>query len=103
MSDKPWKAFEREAAALFGGARFWSNSGESLDIESPNVVGQCKLVKRLSIESLTQLAEQAERDGTVKKKAGVVAVKVRRGAGRASPMLVVMTEASWRLMHGESA
>ena len=103
MPEPVWKKFERDAAALFGGARFWANSGESIDLEGPNIVGQAKLVKQLSLEALTQLAEQAQRDGDVKKKAGIVAVKVRGGSGRASPMLVVMTEASWRLMHGESA
>lgn len=103
MADAAWKQFERDAAALFGASRFWANSGESIDLEGLNVVGQAKLVKRLSLEALTQLAEQAQRDGDVKKKAGVVAVKVRRGSGRASPMLVVMTETSWRLMHGEQA
>jgi len=98
-----WKQMERDAAALIGGARYWANSGESIDFESPNLVGQAKLVRVLSLEKLTQLAEQAQRDGETKHKAGVVAVKVRRGKGRESPMLMVMTEASWRLMHGESA
>lgn len=91
-----WKQAERDAASLFGGRRMWANSGESLDFEGPTTVGQVKLVRRLSLEALTQLAEQAERDGRVKQKAGVVAIKVRRGKGKASPMLVVLTAAMWR-------
>ena len=99
--DKAWKQFEREAAQLFGGARYWANSGESVDVESETVVAQCKHVKALSLAALTDLAAQAERDGTRKLKAGVVAVKVRRRQGaRRTPMLVVMTEATWRYLHG---
>lgn len=100
MSDRPWKAFERSVAALFEGRRFWANSGEAVDIEGPTVVAQCKLVKRLSLEELTQLAETAERQAAPKLKAGVVAVKCRRGSGRASPTLIVMTERMWRYMNG---
>ena len=100
MAGEPaWKKFEREVAALFGGRRFWANSGEALDVESSTVVAQCKLVKACSLEALTQLAETAERQGVQKFKAGVVAVKVRRGAGRKSPTLIVMTETTWRAMN----
>lgn len=99
-----WKQFERDAAALFHGKRFWANSGESVDFEgevqtcarpcsscSPvRVHGQCKLVKRLSLEQLTQLAEKND----------VVCVKVRRGSGVASPALVVLTFENWRRLVG---
>lgn len=95
-----WKAFERDVARLFDGRRFWANSGESIDVEGPTVVAQCKLVQRLSLESLTQLAETAERQGLQKFKAGVVAVRVKRGRGRPSPTLIVLTEAMWRQLHG---
>lgn len=105
---KAWKAFEAAAAALFNGKRFWANSGERLDFEgavwqrpsnNPHLGyvrvplhGQCKLVKTLSLEALTKLAEE---DGV-----DVVCVKVRRGAGKSSPMLVVFTEANYRRLHG---
>ena len=91
MSDKPWKRFERDVAALIGGKRAWANSGEAIDCEGPSIVAQCKLVTRLSLEELTQLAEMVAAQGAGKGKLGVVAVKVRRGAGHPSPGLVVMT------------
>jgi hypothetical protein len=104
-----WKQFERDAAALFGeGRRYWANSGERLDFEgsvwqrpsnNPHlgyvkvpVRGQCKLVRVLSLEALTKLAEESDVD--------VVCVKVRRGAGRPSPMLVVFTAENYRRLHG---
>ena len=69
---KAWKQFEADAAALFNGKRFWANSGERLDFEgsvprlslcdpdggTTAVRGQCKLVKSLSLEALTKLAEE---------------------------------------------
>ena len=95
MSDKPFKKFEREVAALIGGKRYPANSGCGLDCEGPRVVAQCKLVKRLSLEELTQLAEVAAAQGRAKGKLGIVAVKVRRGAGHPSPGLIVMTFAQF--------
>ena len=91
MSDHAWKAFERDAAALFGATRHWANSGERLDFESATAVGQCKLVKTLSLESLSALAEELAVVAKHTNKLGVICVKCRRGRGKASPMLVVMT------------
>lgn len=91
MGNPPWKKFEREAAALFGGRRFWANAGEQLDFEGPSAVGQCKLVKSLSLDQLTELADEVASAGQKKGKLGVVCAKVRRGHGHKSPMLVVMT------------
>lgn len=97
-----WKAFERSVAGLIRGKRYWSNSGESLDCESENFVVQCKEVKVLSLQALTELAEQVERDGFAKLKAGVVAVRGKRGPGKAkAPTLLVMTEKVWRHVHGD--
>ena len=101
MADAAWKELERHAAAIFGGRRKWANSGERLDFEAPGYLGQCKLVKRLSLESLSQLAEEMEREA-LPLKAGVVVVKVRRGRGRPSPLLVVCTEAVWRHLNGSA-
>jgi hypothetical protein len=106
---KAWKQFEADAAALFHTKRFWANSGERLDFEgsitrplpgwegdvaanTEKVRGQCKLVKNLSLEALTKLAEEPGVD--------VVCVKVRRGAGNLSPALVVMTFDTYRRLHG---
>lgn len=96
-----WKQFERDVAALLGGKRFWANSGEALDVESDTFVAQCKEVKRCSIHELTGLAETSERQGTVKLKAGIVAIRGKRGRGLPkAPLLVVMTEATFRYLHG---
>lgn len=95
---KAWKQFEADAAALFNGRRFWANSGERLDFEGQigpagvKVHGQCKLVKTLSLEALTKLAEEPGVD--------VVCVKVRRGAGNPSPALVVMTFENFKRLLG---
>lgn len=102
---KAWKQFEADAAAVFGGKRKWANSGERIDFEGTittkgcgccadvkPVRGQCKLVKALPLEKLTQLAEE---DGV-----DVVCVKVRRGAGRPSPMLIVFTAEKYKELHG---
>lgn len=88
-------------AALIGGRRFWSNSGEALDCESENFVAQCKEVKTLSLNALADLAEQVEREALPKFKAGIVAVRIKRGPGRKkAPTLLVMTEATFRQLHG---
>jgi hypothetical protein len=96
-----WKQFERDAAALIGGRRYWSNSGAALDCEGPTCVAQCKYVRTLSLAKLGELAEQVEREAAPKFKAGVVIVKQSGNkGGRRSPTLVVMTETTWRAMHG---
>ena len=99
---KAWKQFEADSAKLFHGVRFWANSGERLDFEGEvlsfnytervKIHGQCKLTKKLSLEALTKLAEESGVD--------VVCVKVRRGSGKTSPALVVMTFDNYRRLHG---
>jgi hypothetical protein len=103
VSDKPWKRFERKVGALIGGRRFWANAGEALDCEGPLFVAQCKHVKAMSLTELSELAEQVEREAAPKLKAGVVAVQQRRGAGRTAPLLIVMTEGTFRQLHGAAA
>ena len=97
--DKPWKQFERDMGKLLGGTRFWANSGESVDCEGPVFLAQCKHVKSMSLNTLAELAEQAETDGKKRvnqygekdTRVGLVGVKTRPGSGRKSTALVVMT------------
>jgi len=102
MADKAWKRFERTAAALFGGRRHWANSGERLDFESDTAIGQCKLVARCSLVELSALAEEMERDSLRRHKWGVVVIKARKGRGRASPTLIVMTSRVWAALNGRA-
>lgn len=97
---KPWKAHERKAAAIIGGARKWANSGEAIDCESSWAVVQAKEVKACSLAALTVLALEAERQGTQRQKVGMVVVKLRAGRGRETPRLIVLTEAAFKAMNG---
>ena len=46
------------------------------------------------------LAVAVEAEAERKFKVGVVAVKLRAGSGRATPMLLVVTAATWERMNG---
>jgi len=98
MPDRPWKAEERRAAALFGGRRFVASTGGALDFETRRFVGQVKHVRRLSLAALETLALEIQRLGFrgTQRKCGVVVVKGRAGRGRKTPRLIVLTEATWR-------
>lgn len=98
MPDRPWKAEERRAAALFGGRRFAANAGGAVDFETSRYVGQVKHVRRLSLAALETLAVAMERVGFRRspRKCGVVVVKRRPGRGKVTPRLIVLTEAVWR-------
>ena len=102
MSDRPWNAEERRAAALFGGRRFAANAGGAVDFETRHYVGQVRHVRRLSLAALETLALEMERVGFQKSppKRGVVVVKRRAGRGRKTPRLVVLTETVWRTVSG---
>lgn len=91
MSNKAWKQFERDSAALIGGTRFWANSGEAIDVEGPRIVGQCKQVQTLSLQALNNLVVVAEEQAEPKGKVGVVMVKLRMGKGKKTLPLVVMS------------
>jgi hypothetical protein len=94
--DSAWKQTERAVAALIGGKRKWANSGEAIDCESEMMVVQVKLAQKMSLEQLTLEAEAIHALGVARKKLGLVAVKVRRGQGKPSPILFVMTEGVFR-------
>jgi len=87
-----WKTLERDVAHLIGGRRHWANAGGTVDWESDRFTVQCKLLRTCSLETLTQLVEQAEADGQRTGKLGLVAIKRRRGRGQPSPTLLVMTD-----------
>lgn len=102
MPDRPWKAEERRAAALFASRRFAANTGGTLDFEAERYVGQVKHVRRLSLAALEALALEMERVGfqSAPRKCGVVVVKRRAGRGRTTPRLIVLTETVWRRLGG---
>lgn len=100
MPDSAWKQLERSVADLIGGKRLPANSGHAIDCESAGFVAQAKLVQRMSLDELTALAEKIAQEGLIRNKLGVVGVKVRRGAGVKSPVLVVMTDETFKTLLG---
>lgn len=101
MSDKPFKALERVVADLILGKRWPANTGGPVDVESDRIVGQVKLLKRCSLEELTQFAETIALVGDDQDKHGVLFIKVRRGKGNQSPLLVVHTAEAWKELQDE--
>jgi hypothetical protein len=88
MADKTWKKFERFAAELIGGKRYWANSGEAIDCESDLFCVQCKLVQTLSLAALSELCKVAAEQAKAKGKIGLVATKVSK---RQLPAIISMT------------
>ncbi len=95
MGNHSWKELEREVGRIIGGSRYPANQGGRVDVESPTLVVQCKERKALSLEVLTQLVEEIEGIAKERGKKGFVAVKVRRGRGRVSPILFVQSAEQW--------
>jgi len=100
MPDSAWKQHERQVADLIGGKRLPASSHETVDCEGPRFVAQAKLVQKMSLEEITRLAEAIAQEATTRGKLGVVGLKVRRGPGVKSPILMVMTEATFRGLIG---
>jgi hypothetical protein len=98
VPDRPWKAEERTVARLFAGRRHWANQGGRVDVEGPAVLGQVKHLRVCSLAALERLAVELEDLGRQQGKAGLVVVKRRAGRGLQTPRLIVMTEATWRLL-----
>lgn len=123
MADKPWKQFERDMGKLIGGTRFWANSGESIDVEGPVFLGQCKHVKSMSLNAIAELAETVAKDGREHKtkrlaptvepltegkpfpdrvdlvpnpKLGIVCLRTRPGRGKKSKTIIVMDESVFK-------
>lgn len=97
MGDKDWKQLEREVGLLVGGTRYPANQGGRVDVESPTYVVQVKHRQALSLEQITRLVEEIESIGRSKGKQGLVVLKVKRGKGRSSPLLVVQSGEQWRI------
>ena len=100
MPDRPWKAEERQVAALFGGTRFPANTGGPVDVETEGFVVQVKHVKRMALAELEALALEIERIGFQKRVPKIGVVSIKRRAGKKTPRLLVLTEAMWRELHG---
>lgn len=100
MADSAWKQLERTVADLIGGRRLPASSDETVDCEGPRFVAQAKLIQRMSLEELTALAEKIAQEGQRRGKLGLVGIKVRRGAGVKSPVLMVMTDETFRQLIG---
>ena len=100
MSNTSWKQMERDVGELVDGKRYPANQGGRVDVSGPFHVVQCKERKSLSLEQLTQLVEEIEAIGLKEGKVGLVAVKVRRGRGKQSPILIVQSATQWR-QHNE--
>ena len=98
-----WKQMERNVGKLIGGKRYPANQGGRVDVESDEYVVQCKERKTLSLEALTQLVEEIEGIAATKGKQGIVAVKVRRGTGRPSPILFIQSGTQWYKQNGPPA
>ena len=96
MGSTSWKQMERDVGAIVGGTRYPANQGGKVDVEGPTCVVQCKERRALSLEQLTQLVEEIEDIGLVKGKKGYVVVKVRRGKGKYSPMLIIQSIDQWK-------
>lgn len=96
MGNTSWKQLERDVGLLVGGQRYPANQGGRVDVEGDKYIVQCKERRALSLEVLTQLVEEMEQIGKTKGKQGLVAVKVRRGKGRHSPILIVQTADQWK-------
>ena len=98
MSRTGWKQVEREASALLGATRHWANAGEREDPDSPHFAGQVKNPQRLSLAELERLVEEMTIRGIDAGKVPVVLVKRSAGAGRPTPMLVVLPAGAWRIV-----
>ena len=96
MSRTNWKQVERDAAAHFGALRYPANMGGPLDFGRTGLfVGQVKNTKVFSLAALERLAISMEDIGRGHDKPGVVVIKRSAGAGRETPMLVLMTMRTW--------
>jgi hypothetical protein len=98
-----WKDFERRVADVVGGKRHWANAGGKVDIETDNLVIQCKEVKAMPLNQLSKLVVMIEEEGKRVGKTGLVAIKSHEGRGHPTPALVVMRMETWAAMMNDAA
>lgn len=98
MGNKPWKVHERRSAALIDGKRHTANQGGLVDVESDQLVGQCKHVASMSLSELTAHALAIEAEGVKRGKRAVLCVKLRSGKGVETPTLVIVTGSTWKTL-----
>jgi hypothetical protein len=92
VTDKPWKAFERRLAAVFGGQRRGAYTGANgqgrCDIIKPGWSIEAKLYSNPTFDTLLAAAKQAEKNREASTDIPVAVVK--RKGGRDDNALVVM-------------
>lgn len=91
-----WKELERQVGRIINGKRFWSSSGGPIDVESDRLVCQVKHRKIMSLREIEAEAVQIERVGQEKGKAGILCIKRKGGKGTPTPLLVCMTEQTFK-------
>jgi len=102
VSRRHWKHREREVAAKVRGRRYPANTGGRVDVENDAFVIQVKERKTLSLAQIEALVLEMDRLGAQKSppKCGAVWAKRSAGAGRETPWLVIVSDATWRAMNG---
>ena len=91
-----WKQMERNVGLITNTKRYPANQGGLIDTEGPEYITQCKERKVLSLEQMTKLVEEIEAVAKMKGKKGLLAVKVRRGSGHQSPILIIQSATQWK-------
>ena len=96
VSKTGWKQVEREAAALIGARRCWSNAGGREDADSAWFAQQVKNPARMSLAEVERLVEEMTVRGIDAGKIPMVVLK--RAARRPTQMLVVLPAEAWALV-----
>lgn len=102
MGNKSWKQLERDVAKLVGGSRYPANQGGLVDVESAHYVVQVKERKALSLGEINRLVEEIEGIAKQRGKVGLVAVKLRKGRGHPTDILIIQSATQWRRLANET-
>src|SRR5437762_13773305 len=90
-----WKKFGTGCAKLLNGRRFPASSGGVVDVEGPEVLGQCKLVQECSLAELTRIVSGLDLVAAKAGKRSVAFIKLRSGRGNQTPILAVVNATAW--------